>query len=206
MLLKNKFVLIVSIVSVSALANAESVYECTPQELATYIQQKNISSYVPTPIPTPKEHKKRMLEEAKNADNSTGESCSTIFSDGLDFEFGNIGDLWGGISMAGALDSLKKMAGAYMDELKKGICKRTSSEYLKEKGTDFLVDQISEETGLSRGSVENFDAEDYAYEQLGDSIDVDDRLLRPDGDRAREREARNEVDDYFDEAEDSLFD
>ena len=80
--------------------------------------------------------------------------------------------------------------------------------YIKEKGTDFLVDQVSEETGLSRGQVKNFDAQDYAFEQIGDSAGVDDRLINPDedNDRIREREAENTVDDYFDEAEDSLFD
>lgn len=192
-------------------AGANSIYECTPQELASYIQEKNISSYVPTPIPTPKEHKEVLLQEAKNAENGSGESCNTIFSEGLDFDLSGIKDIWGdisGISSGGAIAAIKKMAQSYMDELKKGICERASSDYIKEKGTDFLVDQVSEETGLSRGQVKNFDAQDYAFEQIGDSAGVDDRLINPDedNDRIREREAENTVDDYFDEAEDSLFD
>lgn len=206
--------LVISMALAFPLASIAEPYECTPEELSAYIEQKNISSYVPTPIPTPKEYEKQLAEEANLAgDSSSGETCNTIFTEGFDIDLGSVQDIWGAATgglagvVGGSIEKLKEMAQSYSEELKKGICERTSTEYVTEAGKDIIVDQISEETGGSRGQVINFDPQEYAYDQIGEGVGVDGDIINPDDryNNNRERNAEREVDGYFDQFEDSLF-
>lgn len=148
---------------------------------------------------------------------SEEDDCPLFYSDLKDLEIPDLGDLGGLISggLSGLQDKAKEqmsnLADTLMDTVKQGVCKRLSTDYIVDKGTDFLDDNLKEEIGyttkdITGGNFANEVLNDSLQEEYGASNAKLLNLLDPKLNNARENFIERQIDKHLDEAEDNVMD
>lgn len=158
--------------------------------------------------------KKTGSESAEEEDD-----CPLFFEDIPDLpdmsgiDLGDLSGLLGGGGLGDLQDFANKqmaqLAESLAKVLKEGICKRLSTEYLTELGTDILDDAMKEEIGyttrdIEKGNFANKVINDSLKDEFGTSnaklLNVMDDDLNDNRERYMKRQLKGQLDDMEDEA------